>query len=179
MELSEFERLWPQRDSLNEDLRNVLEEAKNEDPLCRAFADGGDTIRSLLAEMEAVEAPANFAYRMGVYARNHVRVDRPWLDRPWLRWGTVSAGVVAGAMLILLNTGVMAPGNSPPGVPAAGLSESDPGMNAGSAAYQADAASNRLAEEFVDSTQSGTDSLSRDRIESTTRRLQRTVSSEH
>jgi len=105
MDQQEFEQLWPDRDGLSQDLRGRLEAAARTQSHARAFTQGGATVRDLLLNLEEVKAPANFAYRMGIYARNHSEPTRSVVERTWFRWTAVSTGLVSGAFLMMLLLG--------------------------------------------------------------------------
>ncbi|MCB2210862.1 hypothetical protein KQI52_01980 [bacterium] len=101
MDLERFEELWPKRDELDQATRDELERLAKTDKQCQAFAEGGDWVRELLLDDEPEVAPADFAYRMRVYAANHSESEAPVPERSsWLRWPVVTVGAVAGVAVM-------------------------------------------------------------------------------
>lgn len=105
MNLQDFERLWPERDRLDPDTRAALEREMGTSRDAKAFASGGDWVRQACRDLGEEQASPDFAYRMGVYARNHLTPDTSLTERPWFRWSAVSAGLVTGALLMMLVVG--------------------------------------------------------------------------
>jgi len=136
MKLHEFENLWAQRETLEPEERKSLEQFAKSDKHARAFVEGGFRVRDVLSGLEGEKAAGDFAWKMRVYAANHKDESERagaenggwlrWLTIPTgpqagtLRWSAVSAGLVAGAMLVLIAfgpmftspTGVVAPGGT-------------------------------------------------------------------
>ncbi len=102
MDLERFEELWSQRDQLEDSVRAELEQMAKSDPNCKAFAEGGDWVRSMLLEIEPEEAPADFPYRMRVYAANHSESVPPQAEKSWLRWPVITVGAAAGVAVMVL-----------------------------------------------------------------------------
>ncbi len=105
MDLQEFEHLWSMRGNQRPEILDMLEKQRQSCPQCRAYASGGNQIRSILQELGNLHAPDNFAYRMRVYAGNH-KDDKPsFLDVPVLRWSSLALGVTTGAALFFFTVG--------------------------------------------------------------------------
>jgi hypothetical protein len=102
MDLERFEELWSQRDQLDDSVRVELEQMAKSDPNCKAFAEGGDWVRSMLLDVEPEKAPADFPYRMRVYAANHSDSTPPPAEKSWLRWPVITAGAAAGVAVMVL-----------------------------------------------------------------------------
>jgi len=105
MNLHDFERLWPERDRLDPDTRAALDHEVKSSRDAKAFASGGDWVREMCRDLGEEQASPDFAYRMGVYARNHLTPETSLTERPWFRWSAVSAGLVTGALLMMLIVG--------------------------------------------------------------------------
>lgn len=111
MEIEEFERLWSKKHSLSPELQEELERKRRESRVCRSFAKHGVRVREYLADLGEVEAPGDFVYRMGVYARNHPEALPEGSGKtsevfggvsfasPFLRYASLGAGLVTGAAL--------------------------------------------------------------------------------
>lgn len=105
MKQHEFERLWRERDELDSAARARLDEEVRRNRHTRSFSEGGDKIRDILLTMNDEQASENFAYRMGVYAKNHLESEATVAGRPWFRVSAVTAGLASGALLMMLMLG--------------------------------------------------------------------------
>ena len=105
MKQHEFERLWRERDQLDAEARARLDEEVGRNRHARSFSEGGDKIRDILLAMNDEKAPENFAYRMGIYAKNHLEPETSVASRPWFRLSAVTAGLASGALLMMLMIG--------------------------------------------------------------------------
>lgn len=105
MKQHEFERLWRERDQLDSEARARLDEEVRQNRHARSFSEGGDRVRDILLTMNDEQASENFAYRMGVYAKNHLEPESTVASRPWFRFSAVSAGLASGALLMMLMLG--------------------------------------------------------------------------
>ncbi|MBZ0263303.1 hypothetical protein K8I28_01430 [bacterium] len=108
MDLQKFEKLWPIRTELPQELQAELASKRQSCPDCEAFASGGDTIRNLLQDMGEERAADNFAYKMRVYASNHKgeELSHRMSERPGFRWGSLGLGVATGAAILFFSFGV-------------------------------------------------------------------------
>lgn len=105
MDLHEFERLWPEREHLDPETRAAVEEFAAESRDAKAFVEGGAHVRNLCLSLGEEKAADDFAYRMGIYARNHLTPERSLSEHAWFRWSAVSAGLVTGALAMMLIVG--------------------------------------------------------------------------
>lgn len=120
MNLSEFERLWPDRHALSEQVVQELEKARKTDRHCRQFAENGSAIRSLLQDLDEIEAPPNFSYRMRIYAENHKHEKARFSETSGFRWGSLGLGLATGATAFVLGLGYFNSGSvNQPGMPVA------------------------------------------------------------
>ncbi len=100
MQIEQFERLWPQRQSLPQEQRSELEELARSNVEFKSFVSEGALASELVRELDTEKPAENFTYRMGLYARNNPE-ERPSLfESGSVRWGSLSAGVVLGVMLV-------------------------------------------------------------------------------
>ena len=105
MDVQEFEKYWPERNTLAPELQTEIETKRNSCPDCKAYSAGGDQIRDVLRSLHEVNAPDNFAYKMRVYAANHKDETVPLLERPIFKWTSMSVGLAAGAMALFVFMG--------------------------------------------------------------------------
>ncbi len=106
MDIQEFEQLWPIRDELDAEAVEALGKHRLSCPKCKAFAEGGHQVRQMLADLGEEKAPADFTYRMRVYAQNHLENKQPLLEHPWLRRGMMVTGVATGVLVMVLSVGI-------------------------------------------------------------------------
>lgn len=111
MDLETFEQLWRSRDQVDGDTRAELERMVQSNPQCAAFAEGGDWVRDMLQDMGELKAPADFSYRMRVYAANHPETEDPTPSRGWLRWPVVTVGAAAGVTAMFMAFGPLVEGD--------------------------------------------------------------------
>jgi hypothetical protein len=125
MDLERFEELWSQRDQVEDSVRAELDQMVKTDPQCKSFAEGGDWVRAMLQDTEPEKAPADFAYRMRVYAANHSESSPPQTEKSWLRWPVITVGAAAGVAVMVLTLSPVLQNNSVvTGVPV-GMAEKD------------------------------------------------------
>lgn len=106
MRQHEFEELWLRRDELNETLRAEVEQFARSDSSAKAFVEGGWKVHQLFRQQPGAVADSGLAYRMKVYATNHMDDVESVSERgAWLRWPAVTSGLVAGAMVVLFAFG--------------------------------------------------------------------------
>jgi hypothetical protein len=137
MDLHEFEQLWPRRQELDEQMQARLDEMVRTDRHCRAFARGGAWVREMTLRTGSERAPADFAYRMGVYAKNNPHEDEPMPRRGYtaggrsIAWPAVGVGLATGALLMALVSGPLGTGDAleQPGM-ATGAAGGDPQLEA-------------------------------------------------
>jgi len=102
MRLHEFEELWPKRHELDDSLRQKLERLATTDKDCKNFVENGEWIRGICREIEPETVPADFAYRMQVYASNHMDDPEPAPKKSWMRWPAIVTGLAAGSLAMYI-----------------------------------------------------------------------------
>ncbi len=102
MDTTTFERLWLKRSQLSREQVEELEQAQESDEFCKAFAEEGGDVHTLLRRVKSEAPPADFSYRMRVYAQNNKAGGVSLFEKTTFRWAGLGVGLALGASLITI-----------------------------------------------------------------------------